>query len=261
MSQPTRTAEEANKAHYDEYAVNYENLPFSTGLATNSSASCSPTRRSLASWSMHHTTGVISREIVSSVKSILGVDISQGMVDQFNKRGTDKMRAICVQQGTPLAEQLGHQTFDAIVVSRPLLLPALGPLTILRQCSMAYHHFADPAAVTRSLAESLAPKGILVIADRVKFEGVGMSTHAAVAHAQGHPPAPKGPHPHGAGLEDAPDDAVPHPNGFSEEQVREFLKAGGLVDCGFDRFKAMIFGNEVEMFAAYGKKPATGEGA
>ena len=27
MSQPARTAEEANKAHYDEHAVNYENLP------------------------------------------------------------------------------------------------------------------------------------------------------------------------------------------------------------------------------------------
>ena len=62
-----------------------------------------------------------------------------------------------------------------------------------------------------------------------------------------------------AQVEDAPDDAVPHPHGFSEEQVRDFLKAGGLVDCGFDRFKAIIFGNEVEMFAAYGKKPAAGE--
>ena len=209
-------------------------------------------------WKKHRPTGVISREIVSSVKSILGVDISQGMVDQYNKRGTDKMRAVCVQQGTPLAEQLGHQTFDAIVVSRPLLLSASATLTIRRQCSMAYHHFAEPAAVTRSLSQSLAPKGMLVIADRVKFEGVGMSTHAAAAAAQGHPPAPKGPHPHGGGLEDAPDDAVPHPHGFSEEQVRDFLKAGGLVNCGFDRFKAMIFGNEVEMFAAYGTKPAEG---
>ena len=81
---------------------------------------------------------------------------------------------------------------------------------------------------------------------------------AAAAAAQGHPPAPKGPHPHGGGLEDAPDDAVPHPHGFSEEQVRDFLKAGGLVNCGFDRFNAMIFGNEVEMFAAYGTKPAEG---
>ena len=27
MTQPAKTAEEANKAHYDEFAVNYENLP------------------------------------------------------------------------------------------------------------------------------------------------------------------------------------------------------------------------------------------
>ncbi|KAL1696180.1 S-adenosyl-L-methionine-dependent methyltransferase [Schizophyllum commune] len=247
MSQPARTAEEANKAHYDEHAVNYENLPdvFRLGsqVGTEFKRIVQPNPEVTRVMEYACGTGVISREIVSSVKSILGVDISQGMVDQYNKRGTDKMRAVCVQQGTPLAEQLGHQTFDAIV------------------CSMAYHHFADPAAVTRSLSQSLAPKGMLVIADRVKFEGVGMSTHAAAAAAQGHPPAPKGPHPHGGGLEDAPDDAVPHPHGFSEEQVRDFLKAGGLVNCGFDRFKAMIFGNEVEMFAAYGTKPAEGGNA
>ncbi|KAI4294224.1 S-adenosyl-L-methionine-dependent methyltransferase [Schizophyllum commune Loenen D] len=240
MSQPARTAEEANKAHYDEFAVNYENLPdvFRLGsqVANEFKRIVKPDPEVTRVMEYACGTGVVSREIAPSVKSILGVDISQGMVNQFNKRGNEELRAICVQQGTPLAEQLGHETFDAIV------------------CSMAYHHFADPAAVTRSLAESLAPKGTLVIADRVKFEGAGMSTHAAVAHA-----APKGPHPHGAGLEDAPDAAVPHPNGFSEEQVREFLEAGGLVDCGFDRFKAIIFGNEVEMFAAYGKKPAAGE--
>ncbi|KAL1735653.1 S-adenosyl-L-methionine-dependent methyltransferase [Schizophyllum commune] len=223
MSQPARTAEEANKAHYDEFAVNYENLPdvFRLGsqVANEFKRIVQPNPEVTRVMEYACGTGVVSREIAPSVKSILGVDISQGMVDQFNKRGTDKLRAICVQQGTPLADQLNHETFDGIV------------------CSMAYHHFADPAAVTRSLAESLAPKGTLVIADRVKFEGAGMSTHAA----------------------DAPDDAVPHPNGFSEEQVREFFKAGGLVDCGFDRFKAIIFGNEVEMFAAYGKKPAAGE--
>ena len=56
------------------------------------------------------------------MKSILGIDISQGMVDQYNLKvanegiSTRKMGAIRIElQGG--AEELGGQKFDVIVVS------------------------------------------------------------------------------------------------------------------------------------------------
>ncbi|KAL1748604.1 S-adenosyl-L-methionine-dependent methyltransferase [Schizophyllum fasciatum] len=241
MSQPARTAEEANKAHYDENAASYENIPDVLKLGSLVGAEFrrivqpSPEKTRVLEYACG--TGVVSREIAPFAKSVLGADISQGMVDQYNKRGTETMRAVCVQQGTPLSAQLDNATFDAIV------------------CSMAYHHFADPAAVTRTLSELLAPRGTLVVVDRNQFGGEGMTALAAKAMRAATPPAHKGPHPHGGGLEAAPDDTVPHQHGFSEAQMREYLQAGGLVDCGFDIFKANIFGQEVEMFAAHGKKP------
>lgn len=48
-------------------------------------------------------TGVMSRELAPEVKSVVGVDISQGMVDQYNLRvsnqgiSPDEMSAICAE--------------------------------------------------------------------------------------------------------------------------------------------------------------------
>ena len=66
--------------------------------------------------------GLISRVLAAEdPKSIVGVDISQGMVDQYNKIVFDhgippeEMRAVCV----PPHERLQGMTFDVIVVSDP----------------------------------------------------------------------------------------------------------------------------------------------
>ena len=68
-----------------------------------------------------HSTGLMSRELAAYVKLILGVDISQKMVDQFNLRvanqGTDpsKMRAVSVElKGTD--EELDGLKFDVTIV-------------------------------------------------------------------------------------------------------------------------------------------------
>jgi ubiquinone/menaquinone biosynthesis C-methylase UbiE len=65
--------------------------------------------------------GLISKELIPHVKSILGVDISQGMVDQFNLRvknegiSPDKMRAVREElQGKD--GELDGMKFDVIVV-------------------------------------------------------------------------------------------------------------------------------------------------
>lgn len=66
----------------------------------------------------------MSRNLAPYTHKIVGVDISQGMVDYYNQRvhnqgiPQDEMRAVCVQligDGT----DLDGQTFDIIVVSDP----------------------------------------------------------------------------------------------------------------------------------------------
>jgi len=66
--------------------------------------------------------GLVSKELVPHVKSILGVDISQGMVDQYNKRVRDegipfeKMHAVrCELEGKE--GELEGSKFDVIFVS------------------------------------------------------------------------------------------------------------------------------------------------
>ena len=66
--------------------------------------------------------GLISRELAPYSRSILGVDISQAMVDQYNLRvfnqgiPPEEMRAVCAELEGKEGE-LGGQKFDVIVVS------------------------------------------------------------------------------------------------------------------------------------------------
>ena len=66
--------------------------------------------------------GLISRELAPYSRSILGVDISQAMVDEYNLRvfnqgiPPEEMRAVCAELEGKEGE-LGGQKFDVIVVS------------------------------------------------------------------------------------------------------------------------------------------------
>ena len=62
----------------------------------------------------------MSKEIIPYSKSILGVDVSQGMVDLYNetgrKEGFSGMKAVCVELKGEDGE-LDGQEFDVIIVS------------------------------------------------------------------------------------------------------------------------------------------------
>ena len=78
--------------------------------------------------------GVLSRELCSHVKSIVGVDISQGMVDYYNKRFADmgypseKVHSIIadLKLGQPesVPDELRGKEFDVIFV-RVMDLPRM----------------------------------------------------------------------------------------------------------------------------------------
>lgn len=65
--------------------------------------------------------GLISRQLAPEAKTLVGVDISQGMVDEYNHRvmnqgiSTEEMRAVCVELKGEDGELDGAR-FDVIVV-------------------------------------------------------------------------------------------------------------------------------------------------
>ncbi|KAG7445219.1 S-adenosyl-L-methionine-dependent methyltransferase [Guyanagaster necrorhizus] len=137
-------------------------------------------------------TGLIETALISHCKSIQGVDISQGMVDQYNKRAetlgvTSKMNAITYElKGMP--EELEGRKFDVVL------------------CTMAYHHFESTDEITRVLAYFLKPGGALLVTDRVSSDPV-------------------------LKIEDIPEKygaIVPHRAGFSEEDMRKLFEGAGL---------------------------------
>ncbi|THG92985.1 hypothetical protein EW026_g8114 [Hermanssonia centrifuga] len=166
-------------------------------------------------------TGLVSREISPHVKSLLGVDVSQGMVDQFNLRVSD--------QGVPLEEikatraelkgdgtELDGQKFDLVI------------------CTAAYHHFANVEEITRILASFLKPGGSLLVVDILYNETL---------HTD--PDLPEHFH-----------QVVAHKNGFSEAEMLALFEQGGLGAFEFTEAvtQIKILTKEANFFLAKGIK-------
>lgn len=69
--------------------------------------------------------GLISRELAPYAKSIVGIDISQSMVDCYNRKvfnqgiPPEEMKAVCAELRGE-AEELGGLKFDVITVCRSI---------------------------------------------------------------------------------------------------------------------------------------------
>ncbi|KAF9453665.1 S-adenosyl-L-methionine-dependent methyltransferase [Macrolepiota fuliginosa MF-IS2] len=96
--------------------------------------------------------GLVSRELAPHVKSILGVDVSQRMVEQYNEKlKGEAASAVCIElKGEE--DELSGARFDMI------------------WCASAYHHFASVEGITRILASFLKPGGVLIVADIIHLE-------------------------------------------------------------------------------------------
>ncbi|KAF9254216.1 S-adenosyl-L-methionine-dependent methyltransferase [Marasmius fiardii PR-910] len=148
----------ANKAYFDAHSHSYDDIPFVIKTTKEIGASIIET----VPFSKEYTTvleyacgtGLVSNELIPHCKSLIGVDISEGMIGQFVKRfekqslPPTKVRGICQELKGEQGE-LDGQTFDIVV------------------CSMAYHHF-DPQNlqnITNILASFLKPEGYLAVID------------------------------------------------------------------------------------------------
>ncbi|CAG8520435.1 20407_t:CDS:2 [Cetraspora pellucida] len=118
--------------------------------------------------------------LCAHVKSILGVDLSQNMVDEYNKKvwqqGIDQeeMHAICLELKESEGNQLNGRKFDLVV------------------CASAYHHIEDINSMTRVLANYLKQDGTLIVLDLKKQPNLShrlhMDTNNSVSHKGGFDP-------------------------------------------------------------------------
>jgi len=212
---------EANKAYFNKEASNYDG-PLKIDFADR----MAPRILSLYPFDENSTTlldyacgtGLVSQRLAASTKSIVGVDISQGMIDQYNLRISNQgiepqeMQAFCIEL-KGVDGELNDRKFDVAI------------------CTMAYHHFADINEVTRILAHFLVPGGKLIVVDIADQKGALLSEEFK--------------------------DIVPHHDGISVEAMRAAFEEAGLVEFSMknvDKGKNLQ-GGDVVFFLATGVKP------
>ncbi|THH18003.1 hypothetical protein EW146_g2932 [Bondarzewia mesenterica] len=217
---------ELNAQHFDAQAHTYDELPSVQELTRRLSASM------LEAYAFDEDrtvvmdfacgTGLVSRALALHAKTLVGVDISQGMVDQYNLRATnqgippEEMRAMRVELKGEESELevLGGQRFDVVV------------------CSMAYHHFASINDVSRTLAYFLKPSGVLLVTDIME----SVDGKAIIPENHQH--------------------IVAHAAGLGQSAMRTAFESAGL--GGFEYTKAtsaLKEGRNVDFFIAKGVKP------
>lgn len=216
-----------NKAHFDSIANQYD----ASDLAIERAEKSAVAIRKLYAFDENTTavmefacgTGFVSRALSPYCKRNVGVDISQGMVNQFNKRigyqglTSAEMQAVCAElKGEP--GELGDEKFDVIV------------------CASAYHHFASIDDVTRMLTHFLKSGGALLVVDLLKTDdGQGHFHHVA------------------------PDDVdyVAHKGGLGEVDMRRAFESAGLSSFDFNAkaLRVRHHGHDTHLFTAKGIKP------
>jgi ubiquinone/menaquinone biosynthesis C-methylase UbiE len=108
----------------------------------------------LPHWRQLLMTGLISNKLLPHVKKVVGVDISQGMVNVFDQKiaqsnSKDKMQAVCIDiMSIPYSEIPEELKGVDVVV-----------------CSMAYHHIDNVDHATTVLASLLKKGGHLLVID------------------------------------------------------------------------------------------------
>ncbi|KAF8812000.1 S-adenosyl-L-methionine-dependent methyltransferase [Phlegmacium glaucopus] len=166
---------QANRDHFDKTAKNFDAIPHAIARGERSAEAIRkeyPFDKDVTTMMEYACgTGLVSGNLAPYAKSILGVDISQGVVDLFNKRFADRdadqgrFRAIRAELKGEDGE-LDDEKFDVII------------------CTSAYHHFEDVSQVTRLLVHFLKPSGALIVIDNMETP-VPKEYHHLVIHRHG----------------------------------------------------------------------------
>ncbi|KAJ8519727.1 hypothetical protein ONZ45_g3353 [Pleurotus djamor] len=175
--------------------------------------------------------GLVSRALHGYTKRVVGVDVSQSMVDVFNKfaseNNMDSLEAFCVElKGED--KELGGKKFDVII------------------SGMVYHHLPNVAEITKILASYLKPGGSLLVINRLA-NGKPLPEDLFV----------RKPNTPDINMNmSAFERLVAHKDGFTETELREIFEGAGLVKFEM-RVLSKARGHEFPfpLFIAKGVKP------
>ncbi|OAX36078.1 S-adenosyl-L-methionine-dependent methyltransferase [Rhizopogon vinicolor AM-OR11-026] len=211
---------QVNKNYFNEHAHQYNDRPEAQELARRLGAAM------IGAYPFNEDstlvldyacgTGLISKELASHAKCIVGVDISQNMVDQYNQSVAnqgippEEMRAVCCDLSAS-PDQLDGMKFDVVV------------------CASSYHHFPSIKKVTTALASYLKPGGSLLVSDLIKPSSAQQLFPNESRHI------------------------VAHNGGFEETDIKSAFEGAGLADFAFvTAGSAKKHGHSVQFFLASG---------
>jgi SAM-dependent methyltransferase len=174
-------------------------------------------------------------------KSIVGIDISQKMVDEYNRRvanqglSSEEMHAVRADVLSSSCEELRRMkgSFDVVVVSSITTIELLYTRWLISfKCSASYHHLDDIVSTTQALGCFLKPGGSLLVIDLLKDQNLNVDE--IFPEHERH-------------------DIVAHRGGFSQHEIKEAFDAAGLSSFVFtDGIKAKKSGQPVTLFIARG---------
>ncbi|EIW85593.1 S-adenosyl-L-methionine-dependent methyltransferase [Coniophora puteana RWD-64-598 SS2] len=179
-------------------------------------------------------TGLVSQVLLLHAKSVLGVDISSGMIDEYNKMAAQ------LQSNSP-GKEISARAVDLIADPGALGGQKFDIIT----CAASYHHFDDIDAVTEILYERLNPGGSLLVVDMLVLD----------------PGEEPDVHPETAIQPEEVIRMVPYIHGLSENQMSSAFASAGLKNFSLSRsdrkqVRVHIHGRYVTLFVARGDRPA-----
>ncbi|CZR51472.1 uncharacterized protein PAC_01348 [Phialocephala subalpina] len=152
-------------------------------------------------------TGLVSRALAPYVTQCVGIDLTEGMVNEYNTSARN--------QGIPESEM---QAFQGNLISPDDPSPSAfsGPEFFnfdIAVVGLGFHHFDNPALAAKRLAERLKKGGVLMIVDFLPHEHFQFVIRFAMFFARvfGHNAAK----------------TVTH-MGFSEEEVKKMFEEAGV---------------------------------
>ncbi|MCJ1398073.1 hypothetical protein MMC11_001270 [Xylographa trunciseda] len=257
---------EKNRQHFDEVAGTYDEKPWAQAIVRDIAAGVEANREWIGvDWVQKDAAGHSDRAVrlldyacgpgnVAStlfpyVTQVRGIDLSSGMVKEFNRR----------------AEAMGYSRgeFHAVegnLLADPATQSAIGGGELfdfdLLTCSMAFHHIEDSELAVKRFVERVKPgTGVVLIIDLVP-DGSHHHGHGH-GHSHGHDHANGKGSDHGSKLTDDkqsrwglfpahPADSTIAHAGFTKDRMENLLKKAGCVDVKYMQLdKELAFGHEL----------------
>lgn len=157
-------------------------------------------------------TGNVSMGIAPHVKQVVGVDITQEMLDIFNH----KVQESTLFPGQVKGIEVNLFEEDSVKANKDKTPVEFGTFDVA-VASLAYHHLDDIDQASRTLAGQVRPGGHVYVVDLARASDLVI---------------------------EQPSDVVPHRGGFTEAEMEETFKKAGLTNIKVQVFNIPLWASD-----------------